>query len=219
MHWVNSLWIDSAPEISPLTPFMICLRERIRHHRCSLSFSSVSVRMRCFRSSYSMVLVLNGVLQEECPPDTRSLYLAHPIYRETANQLLSIGNKVVGPAGLLYVQQRELAATVPHDSKFSVLWFSILSPFRCSFTPWLRKPWTSRTERLISIWEIYDFWANIRFFSWEEWNFCLESINLHTNSDFPYRVLFFLLENVSILGSDDATTCIIVVVRHSGEYF
>lgn len=64
-----------------------------------------------------MVLVLNGVLQEECPCDTRTLYLTHPIYRETANQLLSIPNKIIGPLGLLYVHQRELAATIPHDSK------------------------------------------------------------------------------------------------------
>jgi len=86
-----------------------------------------------------MVLVLNGVLQEDCPPDTRALYHAHPVYRETAAQLLAIPNKVIGPLGLLYVQQRELAATVPHD------------------------------------------------------------------------------KNVSILGSDDSTTCLIVVVRHSGS--
>ena len=86
-----------------------------------------------------MVLVLNGVLQEECPPDTRSLYHTHPVYRETAAQLLAIPNKIIGPVGLLYVQQREFAATVPHD------------------------------------------------------------------------------KNVSILGSDDATTCIVVVVRHSGS--
>lgn len=32
------------------------------------------------------------------------------------------------------------------------------------------------------------------------------------------QLVFMLSENVSILGSDDATTCIIVVVRHSGEY-
>lgn len=67
-----------------------------------------------------MVLVLNGVLQEECPQDTRSLYHAHPVYRETAAQLLAIPNKVIGPVGLLYVLQRELAATVPHDSKCSI---------------------------------------------------------------------------------------------------
>lgn len=64
-----------------------------------------------------MVLVLNGVLQEDCPPDSRALYLNHPVYRETAAQLLSVPNKVIGPVGLLYVLQREQAATVPHDSK------------------------------------------------------------------------------------------------------
>lgn len=70
-----------------------------------------------FLSSFRMVLVLNGVLQEECPPDTRTLYHTHPVYRETAAQLLAIPNKVIGPIGLLYVLQREMAATVPHDSK------------------------------------------------------------------------------------------------------
>lgn len=64
-----------------------------------------------------MVLVLNGVLQDECPSDTRSLFAAHPVYRDTAAQLLAVPSKVVGPAGLLYVQQREVAATAPHDSK------------------------------------------------------------------------------------------------------
>lgn len=86
-----------------------------------------------------MVLVLNGVLQTKCPQDTQSLYHSHPVYRETAGQLLSIPNKVIGPVGLLYVRQREFASTVPQD------------------------------------------------------------------------------KNVSILGSDDATTCIIVVVRHTGS--
>lgn len=66
-----------------------------------------------------MVLVLNGVLQEECPLDSRSLYHAHPIYRETGARLLTIPNEIVNPVGLLYVQQRELAATVPHDSKYN----------------------------------------------------------------------------------------------------
>lgn len=64
-----------------------------------------------------MVLVLSGVLQEEPPSDTRSLFQTHPMYKESASQLLSIPSKVVGPAGLLYVRQRELAVTVPHDSK------------------------------------------------------------------------------------------------------
>lgn len=86
-----------------------------------------------------MVLVLNGVLQEECPLDTHSLFMQHPVYRDTANQLLSIPIKTIGPVGLLYVSQREMAAIAPHD------------------------------------------------------------------------------KNVHIVGSDDATTCIIVVVRHSGN--
>jgi hypothetical protein len=32
-------------------------------------------------------------------------------------------------------------------------------------------------------------------------------------------MLFLFTENVNILGSDDATTCIIVVLRHSGKCF
>lgn len=86
-----------------------------------------------------MVLVVNGVLQEDVPAGSRSLYAAHPVYRETAAQLHSMPAKLVGPVGLLYVQQREMAATLPHD------------------------------------------------------------------------------KNVSIIGSDDITTCIIVVVKHSGS--
>lgn len=65
-----------------------------------------------------MVLVVNGVLQEDIPTDSRSLYAAHPVYRETAAQLHSMPAKLVGPMGLLYVQQREMAATLPHDSKY-----------------------------------------------------------------------------------------------------
>lgn len=57
------------------------------------------------------------VLQEEIPADSRSLYAAHPVYRESAAQLHSMPAKLVGPVGLLYVQQREMAATLPHDSK------------------------------------------------------------------------------------------------------
>lgn len=64
-----------------------------------------------------MVLVLNGVVQEEPPPGSRTLFINHPVYRDSANQLVSIPTKVIGPIGLLYVQQRELAVTVPHDSK------------------------------------------------------------------------------------------------------
>lgn len=64
-----------------------------------------------------MVLVLNGVAQEEPPTDSRNFYLNHPVYRENAMQLVSIPTKVIGPIGLLYIQQREFAVTIPHDSK------------------------------------------------------------------------------------------------------
>lgn len=64
-----------------------------------------------------MVLVVNGVLQEEVPADSRTLYAVHPVYRESAAQLHSLPAKLVGPVGLLYVQQREMAATLPQDSK------------------------------------------------------------------------------------------------------
>ncbi|ETN67650.1 hypothetical protein AND_000531 [Anopheles darlingi] len=86
-----------------------------------------------------MVLVLNGIIQDERPINTHALFLEHPVYREMATQLLSIPTKTVGAPGLLYVCQREMAAVAPHD------------------------------------------------------------------------------RNVNIIGSDDATTCIIVVVRHSGS--
>lgn len=68
-----------------------------------------------------MVLVLSGVLQEEAPPDTRTLFHNHPVYKDSASQLLTIPTKVVGPVGLLYVRQRELAVTVPHDSRYQTL--------------------------------------------------------------------------------------------------
>lgn len=86
-----------------------------------------------------MVLVFNGVLQDDCPTDTSTLFVHHPVYRDYANQLLSISTKTVGPVGLLYVGQREMAAVATHD------------------------------------------------------------------------------KNVTVIGSDDVTTCIIVVVRHSGS--
>ncbi|XP_059470022.1 protein N-terminal asparagine amidohydrolase isoform X2 [Neocloeon triangulifer] len=88
-----------------------------------------------------MVVVLPGgpLRPEELPSDSRTLFMNHPSYKDSASQLLAIPTKVVGHMGLLYVQQREFAITVPHD------------------------------------------------------------------------------KNVTIMGSDDATTCIIVVLRHTGS--
>lgn len=68
-----------------------------------------------------MVLMVQGVVQDEPPPDTRTLYLNHPILRDSASQLLTISTKVISPIGLLYVCQREMAVTVPHDSMYNIM--------------------------------------------------------------------------------------------------
>lgn len=68
-----------------------------------------------------MVLIVQGVVQDEPPPDTRTLYLNHPVLRDSASQLLTIPTKVIGPIGLLYVCQREMAVTLPHDSMYMEL--------------------------------------------------------------------------------------------------
>lgn len=72
-----------------------------------------------FAHSVSMVVVLNGVLADECPTSVRALLTAHPGYRDAAAQLLAAAARVVPPPGLLYVGQRELAAVVPHDSEYT----------------------------------------------------------------------------------------------------
>lgn len=64
-----------------------------------------------------MVLVIDGVVQEEHPQDTRSLFLNHPSFKDYNNQFLSIPTKVIGPNYLLYVLQREMAVTMSYDSK------------------------------------------------------------------------------------------------------
>lgn len=75
--------------------------------------------MFCY--SATMVVVLNGVLADECPTSVRALLAAHPGYRDAAAQLLAAAPRVVGPQQLLYVGQRELAAAAPHDSEFKLL--------------------------------------------------------------------------------------------------
>lgn len=64
-----------------------------------------------------MVLVIDNVIQEEHPPDSRTLFINHPSFKDINNQFLSIQPKVIGPACLLYVQQREMAVTMSYDSK------------------------------------------------------------------------------------------------------
>uniref|UniRef100_A0A0A9WHR3 Protein N-terminal asparagine amidohydrolase n=3 Tax=Lygus hesperus TaxID=30085 RepID=A0A0A9WHR3_LYGHE len=68
-----------------------------------------------------MVVVVGGVALEEPLPDSTTLIHSHPGFRETASHLLAIPSKIVGPVGLLYVQQREMAVTVPHDKNVSII--------------------------------------------------------------------------------------------------
>ena len=66
-----------------------------------------------------MVICVNRIPLEEAPPDMSTLFHMHPGYRDSAALFISISTKVVGPVGLLYVIERELAVTVPHDSKWA----------------------------------------------------------------------------------------------------
>lgn len=67
-----------------------------------------------------MVLVIDGVIQEEHPPDSRTLFSNHPSMKDSNNQFLSIQPKTIGPAWLLFVQQREMAVTMSYDSKYTI---------------------------------------------------------------------------------------------------
>lgn len=68
-----------------------------------------------------MPLLLNGLAIDEPPPDIRTLFHTYPQYKETASALCALPPKVVGPVGLLYVNQREFAVTIPHDKNVSIL--------------------------------------------------------------------------------------------------
>lgn len=68
-----------------------------------------------------MVLVIEGLIQEEHPPDSRTLFLKYPSFKEINNQFLSIQPKVIGPACLLYVQQREMAVTMSYDKSINII--------------------------------------------------------------------------------------------------
>lgn len=68
-----------------------------------------------------MVLCVNRTPLGEVPPDMATLFHMHPGYRDSASHFISIPTKVIGPAGLLYVIERELAVTVPQDKNVSIL--------------------------------------------------------------------------------------------------
>ncbi|XP_046398259.1 protein N-terminal asparagine amidohydrolase [Ischnura elegans] len=62
-----------------------------------------------------------GPLSGQLPMDSHTLLASHPEYKESAAHLLSMPVKVIGPMGLLYVKQREMAITVPHDKNVSII--------------------------------------------------------------------------------------------------
>ena len=67
-----------------------------------------------------MPLVINGVLFENPMGfEIQNLIRKHPELKERASSLCAMHAQVVGPNGLLYVNQREMASTVPHDGKLT----------------------------------------------------------------------------------------------------
>ncbi|KAF8792398.1 Protein N-terminal asparagine amidohydrolase like protein [Argiope bruennichi] len=68
-----------------------------------------------------MPLIINGILIEELPPDTRTLFETYPHLKDVAAALIAQVPKVIGPVGLLYVHQREYAVTTPHDKHITVV--------------------------------------------------------------------------------------------------
>jgi hypothetical protein len=52
----------------------------------------------------------------------KSIFLiSNSVYRDTAAQLLSIPTKTIGPVGLLYVGQREMASVPVHDKQINII--------------------------------------------------------------------------------------------------
>ncbi|XP_053132328.1 protein N-terminal asparagine amidohydrolase isoform X4 [Hemicordylus capensis] len=67
-----------------------------------------------------MPLLINGE-QIDLSQPTRELIYSYPELEERAKLLRSQSAQIVGPKGLLYVQQREFAATTPKDGSVSIL--------------------------------------------------------------------------------------------------
>jgi len=68
-----------------------------------------------------MVLLVNGVILDEVPPDSRCFYHNFPHFKDGASQLCAVPTKTIGSVGLLFVDQREFAVTVPEDKHLSIL--------------------------------------------------------------------------------------------------
>ena len=73
-----------------------------------------------------MVLVVGGLVLDEAPNNTRSLFHGAPHLKEAAAHIASLPPKVVSSIGLLYLHQREFAVTLPHDSNFLRLFLHLI---------------------------------------------------------------------------------------------
>ncbi|XP_014666478.1 PREDICTED: protein N-terminal asparagine amidohydrolase-like, partial [Priapulus caudatus] len=68
-----------------------------------------------------MPLVVNGFELRDPLPDAHTFLNTYQSVRDEALMLCTQPVKIVGPIGLLYVNQREWAATTPHDKKVTIL--------------------------------------------------------------------------------------------------
>ncbi|XP_023230791.1 protein N-terminal asparagine amidohydrolase-like [Centruroides sculpturatus] len=68
-----------------------------------------------------MPLAVNGIIIEDVPSDTRTLFELYPHLKEVAVSLIAQVPKVIGPVGLLYIHQREFAVTGLHDKHINIL--------------------------------------------------------------------------------------------------
>lgn len=84
-----------GPKLLKFTTLTIYTKQRRRWQLWTIKINRNVNFLILISNFQKMVLVLNGVLQEECPLDTASLFMQHPVYRDTANQLLSIPTKAV----------------------------------------------------------------------------------------------------------------------------
>lgn len=65
--------------------------------------------------------MVGGLVLDEAPNNTRSLFHGAPHLKEAAAHIASLPPKVVSSIGLLYLHQREFAVTLPHDKNVSLI--------------------------------------------------------------------------------------------------
>lgn len=104
------------------------------------------------------------------------------VFQENGRAFRSRPLVEVDPKCLLYVQQREFAATTPEDRKSNYYNPRVL----LSIEMWFINKIQSKT--------VYSMYWNTGLF-----------------------LFSYFAESVSVIGSDDATTCHLVVLRHTGN--